>query len=285
VNYFRQKVNLILFPLLFLSLSCGSNSDSQNSTVRVDKAIAEGNYDLAIEILEGELAARPSDDQIRLELASVYAVRSGLPLNNFIELGRTLVKTTRDVDRYYEEKMAEILNQIKRHAKNQSEIDILNTLEKVYSITLQLSTILRQFESVPVLRSQAQIKDVNLAIDVLSQSPSPKGGLALYRALLRTALLRHRLEHDTDELKIRNCKINLSKASQLLTVIHQDVRDILWDLSLASVSPRRQMELKESVARLDKGIDRALKHLWELKKFEEATLIEVPKLIYGKCKK
>lgn len=284
----RSRIKILICVALVGSgaiLGCsGKRQETNSAGEQAAKAIQAGDYTAAIIELSNALARNPNDKRIRIQLASAYAGRAGLPLQSFIGLGRELANATRDVDRMFEQRLASIMTVIRNNMKNKAEAQTILVIEQVYMGSLRLSTILRQFEAVPIVRTPMQFEDLNQAVFILAGDQTIVGGGALYRALLRVAALRYRLENDIDRIRIRNCKADLNAIHQFVEVIYQESRAVLVDLGMATLDPAKRHQWDISVRKLDEGSQNLVTRLQDLSSSGLIDASDVVKLFNRSCR-
>lgn len=232
-----------------------SSSVLADARMEALKSIDRGDYNRAIEILTGLLNSRPFDRTLRVQLASAYAARAGLKLDSYIGLARELVDSSRDLEKLYEDRIAGLLKEYKHNARTQSEVDAVETLDRIYRTSFRLANLIRQFRAIPVLRKPLAIADLKQAVSILAVEPELVGGAALYRALLRVTVVRSSFETDQRILQARNCRIQYGPAMAFITDLHQDVRGVLLDLGRSTSRSSRKSEMEKATQNLDKSVN------------------------------
>lgn len=281
-NFCKFIAPLALCAALSSGLAQAANEQSACEK-RAARATSQGDYSSAIAELSNCLSQNPLNQRVRIQLAAAYAGRAGLPLQSFIGLGRELINTTRDVDRLFEQRVASLMTAIRKNMKNKAESQTLMVVEQVYVGSLRLATLLRQFEAVPIVRTEFQFEDLNQAIFVLQGDQNITGGGALYRGLLRVAALRYRLEHDIDKVRIKNCKADLTALHAFVNLIYQESRAVLVDLSLATLDPGKRAQWEVTVKRLDDGAQNLITRLQDLAQSGLLDTSDVVALFDGRC--
>lgn len=281
----RQCGTYLVCLTLLAALGCtGGEREANTASEQAATAIDAGDYSRAIAQLSSALARNPNDQKTRIQLASAYAARAGLPMLAFIGLGREMANAARDIDRLFEQRLSSIMGLVRNNMKNKAESQTLQVIEQIYMGSLRLATLLRQFEAVPVVATPMQFEDLNQAVFILSGDQTITSGGALFRAMLRVAAFRYRLIHDVDRIRIRDCRADLNALNQFVAVVYQESRLILFDMSMATLNSAKRHEYDVTIRRLDEGSQTLVLRLQQVSNTGLIDTSDIIKLFVGSCR-
>lgn len=264
-----MKNQLVFIPLLTALLlgACTPKSDQHASKDRLEQAyriMDKGDYDEAISQLE-ELSKEDTRPEVREALASAYAARAGIKIENYWgflagfqspKVSNEQVQNTTTVVR-----IAKVLNSANSSQKK-TDSDGQDTITKMAQMFGALQLWQDRLNSLPAVRGGAR-KDLERAWSVMKDHE--KSGGHLYRALLGLVLLKSDLTSGFDgwnkiELKLKDydpakggnltlqCTADLNAFGDWSLGVLVRLGDTVEDISIAFPSKRPELAgaMKES---------------------------------------
>ncbi len=225
--------------VFFLSLCLfASGCQQANSPVNAQKnlqdrattLIEQDHNDEAIAIMQADLDVHPDSDTDRQILASAYANRSGIQIQDYYGFTisyNSLISQANDVSSSEESTdLATILPGLTAAQKQ-----LLQPLLQDLDLILKMSNRIAQIPSV----SESQVNDLTTAALVLEPANSP--GAHLYRVILEVILLKFDFTQTAQSVTAviagTDCQNRVSTLSQQLQASLQLVDQVLYDFSLA----------------------------------------------------
>ncbi|MCB0349537.1 MAG: hypothetical protein KDD38_00025 [Bdellovibrionales bacterium] len=277
-----------ILAIVFTALSIGCSGELQapieSEYDQANQQISEGNFNTAIAIMSQRLEDDPSDRVARLILASAFAARAGVFMNQYYDIGQQIAAKIKGAEVYWATHSKLIFNRIEENAKSSEQKSLLAAFESVYKIIYQINELIGIFSIIPTL-SPADHRDLQQAVSILIVEPNYMGGAILYRGLLRLALLKNDLRTKYEMLGMANCEVNLSVLANQLYSLQKDVTGVMSDFISSSVKENKQSALFRTTAQINKNFDSARGALNSL---SVANTIDVSILTVqfgGKCKK
>lgn len=266
---FRNSLDTIIFTLIIsLFTGCGSDNDKhQNNTIITSyRLIDEQRTDEAIELLESELVKAPDNYELTTVLASAYAHKSGVKIQNLIS---AINQTDKLKNKSYENKPSgksakvEIKNTFeKENSQNQEtnqeqEKNQRKPEDKMNAAALNIASLLTHFThffetyaSIPVIDSASAVY-LTHAISLLEGVKKEiKAEDALYKAVLEVVLFKYRLTDrliddtaEVEQIEAKTCQINLDTVHDTILELGNLLINIYQDLALAN--PKQASDLKK----------------------------------------
>jgi hypothetical protein len=226
---------LIITTSLLAFASCEKQQDRSSEQDSVlDKAmtmIESGKTDDAIDALQIELKKDPKSDKTREILASAYASRAGIHVENYYGFTFSydaLIKGPQD---------------FQTHTSDQDPIDLskvftglppeaINALQNFSANLYIIQSIHHRLEQIPLV-NDTQIQDLMRAIEILKPTALP--GAHMYRLILEIIVLRASLEQDGHLLQTAaekgiSCQSNFDTAMQSVQFSFTLIQDMLSDI-------------------------------------------------------
>jgi hypothetical protein len=243
----RVKKFLILPILAFMIFAdgCqqqqGSASKEQSTMDKALTMIEKGKNDDAISLLTAELKKHPGSNNIREILASAYANRAGIRVENYYGFTisyDSLIKGPQDFLSPTPEQLQVDLSQVFPGLPP----DMRNALQNFSTNLYIIQTIHNRIKHIPLVNDD-QAKDLLSAIDTLE--PATAAGAHIYRAILEIIVLRASFEQDNKLLKAAtsgaNCKTTFDLAVQSVQFSFELLEQMLADVSKAYPSKADDM--------------------------------------------
>jgi hypothetical protein len=186
-------IRYLVYVLLFLSFGCQRAQPTDPLNEGFHK-IDQEDYDGAISYLE-DLNEGSSDSRIKMALASAYAGRAGLKIENFWNFAKAMRGPAID---------EQALQQQPVYIHNKSNVDIVSAfvpeqtrtdLNQLF-LTMAAFSIYRERLALYPYVKPAQRTDLQRASDVLAGTTNP--GARLYRATINSVILRSELDDGFD---------------------------------------------------------------------------------------
>lgn len=228
---------LLLFVLFVSVVSCSSKEDietRENRMHRGFKMIDEKKYDDAISYFT-DLAAKDDHYQIKLALASSYAARAGVKIENIY--GFVVAKHSPTVD---------------------LQLSDLPLDQQVNNTIDNLQKIATQWEHVPSVSLNATA-DLQTALRVLAQNTEP--GVRLYAATLRVVVLKSNINEGvknwnrTRKNKQHICTKDLRPYWEWILKIINGLKVLTVDLEYSF--PQRSEDILQMRAEIEKFQEQA----------------------------
>ncbi|MFN7728715.1 MAG: hypothetical protein ACK5P7_06140 [Bdellovibrio sp.] len=192
----------LLFSFLALAFlaSCAKSEKSEGAEARTSQAISHmerGEYDLAIEILSELRVAHPEDSNLSLHLASAFAGRAGLKVENYwgfvVGYKGVFKKNTEGLT-------PQSLPQIDlKGFESQAGPEVRGAVKNFNQNLKEFFKIKQRLDQVPYLNAQKR-KDLYRGLDVIKEHPTPGG--RLYRAVLGVVIARSTIIDTSRSLEV-----------------------------------------------------------------------------------
>ncbi len=191
-HHIQKKYPTFMTWVFLLVFLLGSGLSCQNSQTKEDeedqkiakatRMIDDGNYDGAISLLESYLSTQTAGERVKITLASAYAGRAGVRVENFWDL---LIGFDA-FDPHKKPEVIEHLIPLEKRPRGLSE-DEKKLLDRLNSAWNEFRFLQRKADKVPLV-DPAKRGDLMRARDLLADTPSR--GSKLYRALLTVSFLK-----------------------------------------------------------------------------------------------
>ncbi len=197
----------------------GDKPPAQNNDelVRANELITDGQYSEAIFILDARVKSSPGDEKARVLLASGYAARAGLMLTRYLSFADQVVKWGQVDDLL--------------PTAGESGGAALQALSEVAGAAVKIELVIKAFSALPTPTGDDQIADLKLAVKTLGDGGVLHAGPAIYRALLKTVVLKIDL---AGRFKLNTsvaCEIASGELGQWFTSIDSEIQSILLDVA------------------------------------------------------
>ena len=241
----------ILVPMTFLVAAC---TDKPSSATKSDYSLAtelmeQGQFNSAIFIMQGKLDKQPHDQTARLLLASAYAGRANVHLNQFFDVARELDRFELDQSTEKVSSMTVVLDRLILRSQEKSLKEALEFIKELNKVLTRVDHFLSLFDMIPKVSSDSARNDLLLAIDILSKEPNLSGGALIYRALLRLTYLKSEIESN-DHLSFlgidESCRIDPQDLRSRLSEIRLHLEWVVQDFTRGRHKPI-QAEVKWQV--------------------------------------
>lgn len=233
----RMRIPFYLpFVALLIGLTvagCGRPGSPENTDTRLNqaaRAIDEGRFDDAITAATEVAAAEPRNERASLMLASAYAGRAGIRVENFWGF---LVGFDGFVDAGGTKLSVDVLGLRKYPLPASTKGQLLSQFREILAVLMALQ---KRIFQIPYLELQNR-EDLRHGIEALKDSESP--GARLYRAILLMVLIRSGIEDTQKEMKGLEgdpdplCNSQAGKSVEWFTYTIAHLLDMVLDLTRA----------------------------------------------------
>lgn len=249
------KWNVALGALLSLLLFSGCQKDRTEATRDpLDenyKLIDKGDYSQAIQKLQ-ELSVKDLRPQVRVALASAYAARGGVRVEQYWGFVVGFKAPLVSADSLKMTSSVESLQRIAKQAKGDLDPRDMKALGGLVNALAVWDHYKERVDSIPVVQGQALL-DLKVAVDTLSTVNTPGG--RLYRAILNLILFKsyvtasanfwedfNKIIEQLTEGKLEAlCQFNFDQLQKWLTPISYHLSETLGDLAIAFPDERQEL--------------------------------------------
>lgn len=234
----------LIFAALFLVVSLGACGSKNEPVLNAYRLIDEHRTDEAIELLENALQENPDNAEYKAVLASAYAHKSGVRIQN-------LVPAINQTD-----KLKNISDKLPVVSNEKSASENVNTSARNVVVLLsRFAYVFDAYSSIPVIE-KTQANYLRHAIFLLNDIGSTiKPEDALYRAVLELVLFKHILAEniigefkDSENKNQNSCRIDLGNVNDTIVQLGKLVIDIYNDIGITQ--PRQAEAMKKSAAQV-----------------------------------
>lgn len=228
-----MRALLLLLTVSLAVAGCGNKTSSENADTRLNqaaRAIDEGRFDDAITIASDVVASSPKEERAKLVLASAYAGRAGIRVENFWGF---LIGFDGFVDEGGTKLSVDVLGLRKYPMPANTKGQMLSQFREILAVLMALQ---KRIFKIPYLELASR-EDLRLGIEALKDSNSQ--GARLYRAILLMVLIRSGIEDTQNEMKgLENdpdplCNSQAGKSVEWFTYTIAHLLDMVLDLTLA----------------------------------------------------
>jgi len=241
--------------IILVSFGCNRNNSIESNDSQVEEAyqlIDDGQYTQAIDLFRS-LMQTDDTPTIRIGLASAYAARAGILVQNYWDLILPLIKKPTDSGNNEQKAKIEklkvdwklIILKLPQEAQ-----DTLNANEdNVFKAYENIENIKARFEKIPLLTNLEQVADIATARAIIIDVSSP--GAHLYRALLSLILIRFEVNSSINHFNlsmeslkslVNNCSQELNFWVTHLGSISSLISDLIIDLKIAYPTKSSEIE-------------------------------------------
>lgn len=240
--------------IILVSFGCNRNNSSESNDSQVEEAyqlIDDGQYTQAIDLFRALMQTNDTPT-IRIGLASAYAARAGILVQNYWDLILPLIKRPTDNNNEQKAKIEKlkadwklIILKLPKEAQ-----DTLTANENnVFKAYENIENIKARFEKIPLLANMDQVADIATARAIIIDVTSP--GAHLYRALLSLILIRFEVNSSINHFNLsmellknheKNCSQELNFWVTHLSSISSLISDLIIDLKIAYPTKSNEIE-------------------------------------------
>jgi hypothetical protein len=222
-----------------LLCACGDRKADHKTNSRNDELarasflVDQQQYSEAIFILTERIKGEPNDVKARVLLASAYAARAGLHFSRYKDLASDLSRWDKDAEAGgLADSGDPLIRRLATHA-------------------WQIHLVLRAFDSIPTVNTSRGVEDVQKGLAALAEADKLGGGPAVYRALLRTVLLKNRLRTTSPLDGQKICRIDIKFLDNWLQTLGAELKLIMQDLASGTADVPLKEKLAKSSAQVD----------------------------------
>lgn len=251
------NITLGVFISIFLLASCQKEDREilKDPLEEHYKLIDKGDYSLAIEKLE-ELSLVDPRPQVRVALASAYAARAGVRVENYWGFVVGFKAPLMFVEDLKMGPTMESLQRITGQTNGNVNLRELKSLGGAVNTLAVWDRYQERVEAIPVVKEPGALQDLQRGVEVLSMVQTPGG--RLYRGLLNLILFKSHLVASealwaglrkvAEQVAVGKlealCQLKLEELMVWLPLISYHLGEALGDLSVAF--PRERVSLEEA---------------------------------------
>ncbi len=282
----KHYIRILTIVITALSMGCSENLGQRpaNEYEQANQYISDGNYNTAIAVMNERLYDNPEDRDARLILASAYAARAGIFMNQYYDMGQRIVEKINQAETFWASHSANVFDRLEKSASSDEQRGLLSTFQNVYKVVFQINQLIGIFNLVPKLL-EADRRDLAQAVHILNGDQNFGGGAILYRGVLKLALLKNNLGAKYGALGFEECTINLARVSKQLVELQFETGDMMKDFVIAGLKKGSESALYRSGEQMNRNFNQALAALDSLGISEEVDVTKLNTQLGGRCTK
>lgn len=230
IMIFKIMASVFLFSFFsFIICSCKprSHHDQESVKLKAYRLIDAGHPLDAILYLENALESDPNNREYKFILASAYADRSGIKIQNLVPLVNEVVQMTKTE------------NEDSNLKNEKNKIERIDLIAKLFSnILKKYSLAFHILATIPTVKTNEIIylkHAIRLLEELLNEEKTQN--IALYKAVLETIIFKYNLSsymNDDDfSFLTKKCQIDINKTFEFIDMFSESLTHIYQDLAIA----------------------------------------------------